>query len=218
MRSVSAVLARIGRAGIRGIDWILRRYYGVYPFTYEPGCIFRLAWGRSREERQLSDGTRIQPGDPLIHLHLWNERLKDLPQDRTSLAWGRDLVRMGTSSLSMLAAHLSAVERGHSVVALRGESGFLTDLRAAKLIAVPLGFDVVLKELPGLRVWRRAFWDNFYSYLLLWAFGPASMRGKRLASLNRVVIWMSRERLFERYGREPSEAAVAWRTEGGAVP
>ncbi len=214
---MSEELARIGRMGIQGIDWILRRYYGVYPFTDREGCILRLAWGRSREERQLSDGTRIQPGDPLVHLHLWNERLRDLPQDRGSLGWGRQLMRMMVSSLSMLAAHLNEIEGGPSVVALSGESGLLTDLRAAKVVAIPLGFDVVLKEPPGLRVWRRAFWDNFYSYLLLWAFGPASMRGKRLASLNRVVIWMSRERLFERYGRGPSEVVAAWRTEGGAV-
>lgn len=210
-------LACIGRIGLRGIDWILRRYYGVYPFTFEQGCILRLSWGRSSEEQQLSDGTCVRPGDPLVHIHLWNERLKDLPQDRASLAWGRDLVRMLTSSLSMLAAHLDEVQRGQSVVALRGEFGLLTHLWAARVIAVPLGFDVVLKELPGLRVWRRAFWDNFYSYLLLWVFGPASMRGKRLANLNRVVIWMSRERLIERYGRGPSEAQAAWHAERSEV-
>jgi hypothetical protein len=117
----------------------------------------------------------------------------------------------------MLAAHLDEVQGGQSVVALRAEFGFLTNLRAARLIAVPLGFDVVLKELPGLRVWRRAFWDNFYSYLLLWVFGPPSLQGKRLASLNRVVIWMSRERLIERYSRRLSVAEAAWHIERSAV-
>jgi hypothetical protein len=117
----------------------------------------------------------------------------------------------------MLAAHLGEVQGGQSVVALRAEFGFLTDLQAARLIAVPLGFDVVLKELPGLRMWRRAFWDNFYSLLLLWVFDPASLQGKRLASLNRVVIWMSRERLTERYSRRPAEAEAAWHTERSAV-
>ena len=203
--------------GICGIDWILRRVYGVSPFSHEPGCILRLAWGRSSEEWQLSDGTCVRPGDPLVHLHLWNERLKDLPQDRASLGWGRDLMRMLASSLSMLAAHLGEVQGGQSVVALRAEFGFLTDLQAARLIAVPLGFDVVLKELPGLRMWRRAFWDNFYSLLLLWVFDPASLQGKRLASLSRVVIWMSRERLTERYSRRPAEAEAAWHTERSAV-
>lgn len=103
------------------------------------------------------------------------------------------------------------------MVALRAEFGFLTNLRAARLIAVPLGFDVVLRELPGLRVWRRAFWEDFCSYLLLWVFGPPSLQGERLASLNRIVIWMSRERLIERYSRRLSVAEAAWHIERSAV-
>lgn len=205
------------RLGIRAIDWVLRRFYRVKPFTDAPDCILRLAPGRSRESILLSDGTRVGVGDPVIELHLWNERLAALPQSRLTLGWGRRLMRGLEASLRLLAAHLEQNPGTRSAVALRGEFGFLMDLRVAEAVATRLGIDIRLKELPGLRIWRRAFWDNVYSYLLLWTFSPASMHGKRLPGLNRAVIWMSLDRLLERYGTREAPAEEALRSEGAGV-
>lgn len=192
-------LAALARLCVRAIDGILRRIYGVRPFTQHPGCILRISFGPSLREIALRDGTRVGVGDPIVHLHLWNERLLELPPRGESLGWGRYLLQRGAHSLQLLARHL---ERNPNVevVALRGELGFVTQLRSIRPALERLGFEVLLKESPGWRLWRRAFWDNFYSYLLLWTFGPRSLWGKRLGQLQRVEVWMSRAELLARFG------------------
>jgi hypothetical protein len=74
-------------------------------------------------------------------------------------------------------------------------------LEVAGPILSPLGFNVKPVERPRGRFWRRAFWDNLYSYLLMWTFNPKSLQGKELTNLLRAELWISRERLRERYGK-----------------
>jgi len=155
----------------------------------------------------LSDGTRIQRGDPLIGLHAWNERLRDRGSKEGTLAWGRLLLRGLTSSLRLLGDHVAANPGLSTAVALRAEFSFATELQQASDIAGPLGFDLVLLDQPGARVWRKAFWDNLYACGLMWAYNPASLTGKRLSDLKRVQIWMSSGRLAELYGRNTGPQA-----------
>jgi len=147
----------------------------------------------------LSDGTRIQPGDPLIGLHAWNERLRHWGPNEGTLAWGRLLLKGLTSSLRLLGDHVAANPGLSTAVALRAEFSFATDLQQASDIAGALGFDLVLLDQPAVRFWRRAFWDNLYAFGLMWAYSPRSLRGKPLSGLNRVQIWMSCSRLAELY-------------------
>ena len=191
----------IGRLLIYGIDGILRSRFGVKPFTNDPACILRISSERSQQELLLSDGTRVQRGDSLIGLHAWNERLRDRGSKDGPLAWGRFLLRGLTSSLRLLARDVATNTTLANAVALRAEFSFATDLQQASDIARRLGFDLVLLDQPGGRVWRKAFWDNFYAYGLMWAYSPQSLKGKRLSDLNRVQIWMSCSRLVELYGR-----------------
>ncbi len=207
--------AAFARLCIRAIDGILRRAYGVRPFTHEAGCILRVSYGPSPRDASLRDGTVVRTGDPIVHLHLWNERLLKLFRRNTSLGWGRYLLQQSTRSLELLACHLGQ-RAPQGYVALRGELSFVTQLRSIRPALERLGFEVVLKEAPGWRVWRRAFWDNFYSYLLLWTFGPQSLRGKRLGALQRVEVWMSRAELLARYAArsqgtpsQPAESGVS---------
>lgn len=200
MSALLALLARLARLVIRGIDFIVRRAYGVAPFSQDAGCFIRIALGRSSRSVVLFDGVRVERGSAIVHLHLWNERLLDLPRAHDSLGWGLEVLHHAEYSLHLLARCLDDDPAAAAWVALRGEFGFVTELQPAKSILERLGFDVALKEAPGFRIWRRAFWDNFYSFLLLWTFGPHGLRGKRLGRLQRVEIWMSRARLIERYG------------------
>lgn len=206
-------LAALGRLGVRALDSILRRAYGVRPFSEDPDCILRVAFGSSPRDVRLSDGTLIRCGDPVVHLHLWNERLAALPRERGSLGWGSSLLRLVSHSLHLLAYHLESGP-GVAAVAVHGEMGFVTQLRSVHAVLQRLGFDVKLKEAPGWRVWRRAFWDNFYSYLLLWTFSPGGLRGKRLGELCRVEVWMSRAQLLGGFSLQ-REAVASQSDESG---
>jgi len=192
-------LAALARLGVRALDGILRRAYGVHPFTEEPACILRISFGPSPGAVRLRDGTRIRRGDPIIHLHLWNERLLALPRERSSLGWGRSLLQQAAHSLQLLAHHLHSGP-GSSAVAVRGELGFVTQLRSIRPALERLGFDVRLKEAPGWRVWRRACWGTVYSVPRLWACGAHSLRGRELGELRRVEAWMSGAELLARLG------------------
>ncbi|MGD2252249.1 MAG: hypothetical protein PVF70_04960 [Anaerolineales bacterium] len=191
--------ASLARKGILGIDWILRRHYRVAPFTQKPGCILRLSAGYSNRSFQLSDGTEVQEGDPILHIHLWSERLKDLASMRNTLGWGQAILSHMRSSLSMLVEFLDQHPRPEDWVAVRGEYGFITQVRSAEGVLKRLGFDLAYHEFPGMRIWRRAFWDNLYSYFLMWTFNPDNVKGKRLADLARLQFWISRAKLEQRY-------------------
>lgn len=190
-------MAGFARGVIRAIDAILRRVYRVIEFTDDPECILRLARDRSFRDITLSNGTAIHVGDPVLNLHLFNERLPS--QTSNSLGSGRDQFRRFVTSLQMLAAYVAQDQRASDVKAIYGQLSFATNLRAAREIFGRLGFDVAIAGDPRPRFWRRIYWENFYAYLLMWTYNPQSLRGKRLGDLRRMELWISRERLLSRY-------------------
>ena len=101
----------------------------------------------------------------------------------------------------MLDDHLNRQSWGDEIGAMRGEFGFLVRLEEAAPIFTRLGFDVVPLVRSGGRFWRKGFWDNLYSYMLMWTFNPKSLQGKSLTRLARAELWISRERLRQLYGK-----------------
>src|SRR6185437_7027005 len=74
------------RACVRWLDRALRQYLGVIEFCDQPPCVLRVSPARAGLALTLPDGTRISPGDSLLELHLWNERL---PRADTMCTLGR---------------------------------------------------------------------------------------------------------------------------------
>lgn len=190
----------IFRYGVRGIDYFVRRYYGVAPFTQHPDCILRISSSRAGSEILLSDGILVEAFDEVCDVHLWNERLEVLLRNRSTLGWGRQIVRRLQASLRLLADWIRTNPELPPWVAVRGVYGFVTDATAAKAVLEGVGFDARFKEHAGPRFWTRPFWDQLYSLGLMWAFHPENMVGKQLRGLRRVEFWMSSERLEDRYG------------------
>jgi len=44
------------------------------------------------------------------------------------------------------------------------------------------------------------FWENFYTWMLMWTYNPGSLRYRGLWGLRRAEIWMSAEEFLRRYG------------------
>jgi len=59
--------------------------------------------------------------------------------------------------------------------------------------------DVVPRPLGRLGRFGQ-FWENLYAWALMWAFNAPSLHRKQLLRLQRTEVWMSRQRLLERYG------------------
>lgn len=185
--------------GIRAIDWGLRQAYRVRPFCDDPGCILRISPGRVRRPLELSDGASLKPGDPLINIHLWNERVDEFGGGNPPAAWGAASLHRLRASLHRLAVLLSDDANGREAVAVCGKLSFVTHPVKAQRLFQALGFDMAVIDRPGLRIWRPAFWDNLLASWLMWTFNPASLRGKRLADLARIEVWMSRKSLLGKY-------------------
>lgn len=195
-------LAALARAGVRLIDRILRWQLGVFEFSSDPRCYLRAARLRCPRDLVLSDGAHLRIGDPLLALHLWNERLAGAAQASAPLGWGMVLARGSAFSLQELARFLTLHREFDNVRGLYGEMGFIDQARIeqARRIAGKLGFDLIEREQPGWNVFQRAFWENVFSWWMMWAFNAGSRADKSFAQLRRCELWMSRARLIERYG------------------
>ena len=199
---------------VLAIDWFLRRAHQIRPVSQDPVCLLRFSLTRARHELQLSDGCTIHKGDRLAALHLWNERVSKLGSGGLSLGWAKEFVSQFRASLGLLVPLLLRDARLQSATAVYGELSFLTDMAQAHRFFKAFGFDLVLLDDPGLRVWRRAFWDNLFAYGLVMAFSPASLADKRLQELKRAQIWMSRERLL----RGHAGLVQGWKKGHSAAP
>lgn len=198
---IPLAFARLARAAIAAFDSLLRRCLGVVEFTADPACVLRI---RLRQAPQAVDvaGVHIAAGDPLVELHLWNERLPRMPASGADLAWARRMLRAFTVSLHLLAKYMALEPRLAGVRAVYGEPGFLVsaELDAGAAALTRLGFEVHRLRAQA-SPWARfaEFWQSLYSYALLWAYNPGSLHSKPLLRLERCQLWMPRHVLDERY-------------------
>ena len=63
-----------------------------------------------------------------------------------------------------------------------------------------LGFTVLPYHSPLGRFGE--FWENFYTWVLMWTYNPASLRYHRIWSLRRKEFWMPAEEFRRRFGHE----------------
>jgi hypothetical protein len=192
----------VGRASIRTLDALLRRAYGVYEFTQDPDCILRLSLTHATQDLALADGTPVAHGDRLAVIHFWNERLPPIAEHGVDLRWAREMYRTFRPSLQLLGQHLAQEPVLAQVRAVCGEATFIgaTNVSAGASLLARLGFEIHPATRGG--TWGRlaTFWQNVYSWMLIWAFNPASLRGRRPSDLERYWLWISRATLEAKYG------------------
>jgi hypothetical protein len=194
------------RALIRAFDRTLCRRYRVFEFDDGPHCILRLQTPRAAHPIRLGDGTVVQRGDPVLMLHVWNERVPSIGPGGPDLAWAARFQRM------LLASFRSAARW------LAGRPD-LAGVRAVGAVTVLIGPDDERGGLLG-RMGMQAmpyrnplgrfgeFWENFYSWALLWTYNPASLHHRRLLTMRRREFWISAEAFVARYGPTPVRTRV----------
>ncbi len=69
--------------------------------------MLRIAAALSQCSVVLSDGVDVARGDTIADLHVWNERVPRFPPGGANLAWGHQVSRRITATLSMLADELT---------------------------------------------------------------------------------------------------------------
>ncbi len=194
---LSSLLRRV----IIRFDHFLSRVEQVYEFTTDPDCILRLSRTESHQTIDLTPG-KIGPGDRILEIHLWNERIPIVTTEDQSLAWGTQVLHLFILSLGLVAGQLEENPELSQVKAVRAEMIFLgtadNPTRARQMER--LGFTVIPHR-SKLGAFGE-FWENFYSWWIMWAYNPVSTRNRSLVGNKRLEMWIERERFIEKFGKD----------------
>ncbi len=186
---------------VRSFDRRQRRKLGIYEFTDDPQCIFRLERGECPADFTLNDGVKLKKGEKVLLLHLWSDHVPSMPSDGADLVWARKMRCMLEYSMHLLANYVSQSPAFESIRAV-GNISALPFSKATIRLLDRLGLEV----LPPLKarslydraaVWVRRIW----TWLLRKAFNPASAIDRPPKAFGVRPMWISKERLLELYSK-----------------
>jgi len=186
---------------IRRFDNWLSRVEGVEVFTDDPRCILRIQTGRLDQTITVSD--RVIPrGARAVFLHFWNERMPLIPPGGPDLSYGLKLQRLFLLSMKLIAAHIQGEAALGEIQAVGGITTFVAPEGAdgGRASFQHFGFTIFPRR-------RKAgafgeFWENVYTWWLLWTYNPVSATYRRMRDMQRTEFWMSREGFVARFGKK----------------
>jgi hypothetical protein len=180
------------------LDRWLRRRRGVFEYSRDPRCLFRLEQRRADDALVLADGTRVRAGAPVLALHLWNEHLPLMGRSGPTVAWAHKASRAIRASLQELVRYLAQRPDLSDVRVLYADvrvSGDAHALRAARSLA-RYGFEIVSASVDRRWVPQRMA-DALFVLLMAGVTNPWTLRG-RMRHGN-VRLFISRKVLEQRY-------------------
>jgi len=187
------------RALIRHFDRLLCRANGVFEFSAHQDNVLRLQWGTAPHPLHLSDGVEVRAGDPAVITHLWNEHVPPMGPDGPDLAWAARIGRMLLASYRAAAMWLADQPRMAGVRAVGGVTVLIAPSGhgGSMRLMQRLGFEVLPYRHPLGRFGE--FWENLYTWWLMWAYNAASLRNRRLLRLRRTEIWISARAFLKKW-------------------
>lgn len=188
------------RPVLRRFDAWLSEQYHVRVFTHDPECILRIQLSPVPRTLRLVDET-ISPGVPALLIHWWNERVDPIPIQGATVAWARDTSRRMRYSLRLIADFMQSDSAGREIQAVGGITAHvvLSKVDGGRAMLEHLGFAVMPYHRP-LGAFGE-FWENFYTWWVMWTFNPVSTRRRSMFNLQRTEFWMSRQAFLEIYGK-----------------
>jgi hypothetical protein len=192
------------RALARFIDRQLQKRNKVFEFSYDPQCIFRLQLRRAAQDVNLQ-GHQILKGDPILGIHIWNERMPKLPVDGADLGWARQSHRLLLHSFKLIAREMQSDTKYTGIRALFGISALFsfTGHTGGMRMMQHFGFTVLpyrpTKGRFGL------FWQNFFSWWLMYTYNDVTLKYREFRHLQRTEIWMPADEFIRRYGNHPGQ-------------
>jgi len=183
---------------LRILDRLLRHLHGIFEYSDDPGCLFRVRVVAASATLCLGD-VEIPRGTRVAELHFWNEHMPRIPASGPDVAWATQLKRRYMASCRSLAECIQRDPRMAGVAAVSAQTVLfgLVGSRGAERLPQRLGFIV----LPCRSQLGRFgdFWLNIYTWWLMEAFNPGSLRHRRLLRLRRTQVWMPISEFLGRY-------------------
>jgi hypothetical protein len=187
---------------IFALDRRLRQRQGVFEYTANPACVFRLQISRCNRDRVLRDGTRLRAGQRFAQLHYWNEQMPPIPRSGPTIAWGRELHRRIRVSLVELARYLRSRPDLGEVEVVFGDvpSGVREKFGQIGRIMAHYGFEVIAEPEELTLVQRLHRWgENVLISLIVFAQNASALHLNTLRRV-RVPIYLSRRALEKHFG------------------
>lgn len=183
---------------VRTLDELQRRRLGIREFCDDPECLFRIRVARAERPLAVADG-EVPAGAQVLELHFWNEHFPRLPPSGLDLAWAARGQHMLIASLRKLARHLRDAPDLRSVAAVIGVTVLISpgEASAPEKLLSRLGFASAPYRSPLGRIGE--FWENLYTWLIMWTFNGTTLRLRHLSRLHRMEVWMSKEEFVRRY-------------------
>jgi hypothetical protein len=197
---------------VRAFDRWLCRLQGVFVYWDNPACLFRAQVAQATREIVLPD-TVIPAGEKVLGLHFWNEHMPRIPPEGPTLALALRGSRMVVSSFRVLAREMHRDPRMAGVQALGGATVLFAagDDSGGEKLFKRLGFTMFPYQSPLGRFGE--FWENVYTWALMWAYNDVSLRQRHLVALRRTESWIAADAFLRRYGTgkglTPTQAAPA---------
>jgi hypothetical protein len=184
---------------VYALDRIVRKRVGIYEYSADDLCLFRVHLDRADHSLSLKDGTHIHRGDPILKLHIWNEHMPCMGKRGPSVAWGRQVSRCIDVSLKELARYLQQESAVSDVNAVCADMCLGTAEQRQQLARIVgrYGFESARDGLGEPGVLERVG-QNIMMWLLVLVTNPSTLRGAILLRAHQ-RIFLSRAALVGRY-------------------
>jgi hypothetical protein len=185
------------------LDARLRKRLGVIEYTADPECIFRIHLRRVQHATMLADGATLLPGDEIVQLHFWNERIPHYEGAGATFRWARQFNRMLALSLRELSSFLSR-DDFKAVRGVRADVAMGTAEHMDQVLRFcdHFGFIPVEETVPDtVRSHLHRFGENILIGLIILAHNRRAFRMDCLRR-SRADVFLPRATLDDRFGRE----------------
>jgi hypothetical protein len=177
----------------------MSKQYCVQVFSEDPQCVLRIQISHLPSAVNLPDGM-VEQNAQAVMIHWWNERAVLIPKEGLTVGWALDTSRRMRYSLRLIARYLQENPNCAEVRVVGGITAHVVLRKAdgGKTMLEHLGFMVIPYHRP-LGAFGE-FWENFFTWWLMWTYNPASTRRRSMFNLQRAEFWMSREAFIKKYG------------------